>query len=138
MNKTKRRIFIMGCTLPALLLFGIFTLFPFCKSLIMAFYSWSGVSANSKFVGLDNFRTLLGDRIVWIALKNNLFLLLVVPVLTMFLSLLFAVLLSRKKLKEKGFYRIVFFFPNVLAIVAISIIWSFIYHPSFGFFNTLL
>jgi len=131
-------LFIAACTLPALLLFGLFALYPFLKAIMMAFYSWSGISQEKTFIGLDNFKTLLQDPIVWTALKNNLLLLLVTPVLTMGLSLLFAVLLTRKTLRERSFYRTVFFFPNVLALVVISILWSFIYHPTFGILNSFL
>lgn len=137
MNDSKN-IFILTCTLPALLLFGVFSLYPFLKAIVMSLYNWSGITANREFIGLDNFKTLLGDPIVWTALKNNIFLLLIVPLLTMGLSLLFAVLLTRKKLKERSFYRTVFFFPNVLALVVISVLWSFIYHPTFGILNSFL
>ncbi|WP_068777079.1 carbohydrate ABC transporter permease [Paenibacillus sp. FJAT-26967] len=139
-DKKKLMLFLWACTLPALALFAVFDLYPFLRAIIMAFYSWSGTSEDQTFVGLDNFRTLMQDGVVWVALKNNLFLLIVVPAVTMGLSLLFAVLLTRKnnKLKESGFYRTIFFFPNVLALVVISILWSFIYHPTFGILNALL
>ncbi|GIP39819.1 putative ABC transporter permease protein YurN [Paenibacillus sp. J31TS4] len=136
--KSGERSFIWVCTLPALLLAAVFVFYPFAQALLMSFYSWSGISDEKVFIGLDNFRTMLGDEIVWKALKNNLFLLLTVPVLTMGLAVLFSVLLTRKKLKERNFYRTVFFFPNVLALVVISILWSFIYHPTFGIVNSLL
>lgn len=138
MKNRKKNLFILACTLPALFLFGVFSLYPFLKAIVMSLYNWSGVTANREFIGLDNFKTLLGDPIVWTALTNNIFLLLVVPILTMGLSLLFAVLLTRKKLKERSFYRTIFFFPNVLALVVISILWSFIYHPTFGILNSFL
>lgn len=104
----------------------------------MSFYSWSGISQDKVFIGLDNFRTLINDPIVWKAMGNNIFFLSVTPVLTMGLSLLFAFLLTRKSFFERSFYRTVFFYPNVLAIVVISILWSFIYNPTFGILNSFL
>ncbi|MBU5441330.1 carbohydrate ABC transporter permease [Paenibacillus sp. MSJ-34] len=138
MTNRSKNVFIAVCVLPAVIVFGIFSLYPFLRAITMAFYSWSGISAESEFIGLDNFRTLAQDPIVWKSLRNNIFLLLVVPVVTMALSLLFAVLLTRKRFRERPFYRTVFFFPNVLALVVISILWSFIYHPTFGILNSFM
>ncbi|NMO97860.1 carbohydrate ABC transporter permease [Paenibacillus lemnae] len=138
MKHRERNLFIAACTLPALALFATFTLYPFGKAVVMAFYDWSGLSENPVFTGLKNFRTLWQDDIVWQALKNNIFLLLVVPILTMAISLLFAALLTQKRLTGKSIYRTVFFFPNVLSIVVISVLWSFVYHPTFGILNSLL
>ena len=138
MRVNNKRWFILGCILPGLALFGVFSLYPFLNAIVMAFYDWSGISDEKTFIGLDNFATLIGDPIVWKSFGNNMFLLLVSPIVTMVLSLLFAYMLTRKKLKEKSFYRTVFFFPNVLALVVISVLWSFIYNPSFGILNSLL
>ncbi|WP_106766925.1 carbohydrate ABC transporter permease [Paenibacillus faecalis] len=138
MKHKRKGLFILGCTIPALLLFGIFSLYPFLKAIVMAFYSWSGISDTTEFIGLGNFKTLIDDPIVWKSFSNNLLLLVVAPVITMFLALSFAYMLTRKKLKEKAFYRTVFFFPNVLALVVIAVLWSFIYHPTFGILNSLL
>ncbi|KIL41336.1 ABC transporter permease [Gordoniibacillus kamchatkensis] len=132
------KTFLWTCTLPALVLFLVFDLYPFVRAILMSFYSWSGVSDVKTFIGFDNYRTLLHDPIVWKSFKNNLFFLLVVPVVTMGLAMLFAVMLMRSKLKERLFYRTTFFFPNVLALVVISILWSFIFHPTFGILNSML
>lgn len=138
MNTKSRQWFLVFCTLPALIIFSIFALYPFFQAIVMAFYDWSGMSDEVTFIGLKNFETLIHDPKVWTALTNNVFLLLVVPTITMGFSLLFAVLLTRRKLRETTFYRTIFFFPNVLAIVVISILWSFIYHPTFGILNSFL
>ncbi|MEK3731946.1 MULTISPECIES: carbohydrate ABC transporter permease [Paenibacillus] len=138
MKHRERNLFITACTLPALILFAVFALYPFGKAFVMAFYDWSGLSEHARYIGLNNFKTLWQDDIVWKALVNNLFLLLVVPVLTMGASMLFAALLTQRKIKGKKLYRTVFFFPNVLSIVVISVLWSFVYHPTFGILNSFL
>ncbi|RAV21047.1 carbohydrate ABC transporter permease [Paenibacillus contaminans] len=133
-----KAVFRTVCSLPALALFAVFGLYPFGQAIVMAFTDWSGISDSYSFVGLDNFRTMLNDDYIWIGLKNNLFLLIVVPAVTLTLSLFFAAMLTRNKLREGAFYRTVFFFPNVLSVVVISVLWSFIYHPTFGLVNSLL
>ncbi|RHP35810.1 sugar ABC transporter permease [Lachnotalea sp. AF33-28] len=131
-------LFIFLCVVPTFLLFATFVLYPMLSSFAMSFTDWSGMGKNYKFIGLNNYRKLIGDRTVRIALKNNLILLVFVPLVTISLSLLFASLLSGKKIREKKLYRILFFFPNVIAISVTSILWSFIYHPSVGIINGFL
>ena len=131
-------LFIFLCVVPTFLLFATFVLYPMLSSFSMSFTDWSGMGKNYKFIGLNNYRKLIGDRTVRIALKNNLILLVFVPLVTISLSLLFASLLSGKKIREKKLYRILFFFPNVIAISVTSILWSFIYHPSVGIINGFL
>lgn len=139
MRNRSRNIFIAVCTVPPLLLYIVFFLYPAFKAFMMGFYSWSGLTSGSeKFTGLENFKTLVKDPIVWTSIKNNFFLMLVIPVITMIISLFFAVLLTRRKLPEKNFYRTVFFFPNVLSVVVISVLWNFVYNPVLGILNSLL
>lgn len=137
--KTKSRsIFIITCVIPTFVLYLLFGFFPSIKSIIMAFYKWSGLTGEPKYIGLKNFVTLFGDEKVWAALGHNLFLLTIVPIITLSLALLFAYSITKLKLKEKGFYRVVFFFPNVLSLVVISILFMFIYHPDLGIINPAL
>lgn len=138
MKSKNRSIFIFTCVVPTMLLYMLFGFYPSMKSITMAFYRWSGLTGEPKFIGLKNFATLFGDEKVWGALGNNLFLLCIVPLITMSLSLLFAYSITKLKLKEKGLYRVIFFFPNVLSLVVISILFMFIYHPDLGIINPLL
>ncbi|MCH4889394.1 sugar ABC transporter permease [Acidaminobacter sp. JC074] len=138
MKSKKKSFFIAVCVLPAFILYVIFGLYPCLQSIKMAFYKWSGLSPNVEFVGLKNFITLFNDDKVWQAFGNNIILLAIVPLITMSLSLLFAYGITKMKFKEKDFYRVVFFFPNVLSLVVISILFMFIYHPTLGIMNSFL
>jgi len=137
--KEKGRVpFIAVCTVPALLLFSVFFLYPILRAFTMAFYRWSGTARGTEvFIGLDNFRTMMQDDIFWISFKNSFIVMLIVPAATIILALFLAVLLTRFKLREKYVYRTVLFFPNVLSIVVISILWSFIYHPTMGILKAI-
>jgi N-acetylglucosamine transport system permease protein len=97
---------------------------------------WTGVGDKPKYIGLQNFVDMFHDDVFLLALRNTGFLMLVVPVLTLLIALVNASLLTQSKLKEKGFYRTVFFFPSILSFVVIAILWSFIYHPTMGFVNS--
>ncbi|HEY0698858.1 MAG TPA: sugar ABC transporter permease, partial [Micromonospora sp.] len=108
---------------------------------------WLGYSAQADPVGMANFRTLLHDGYVWNALKNNAILLAVVPVLTIALGLFFATMLTMGGRKGRAgvsgvrgssVYQLVYFFPQVLSVVIIALLWREIYHPDKGLLTGLL
>ena len=72
------------------------------------------------------------------ALFNTFKLMLVIPALTIFLSLVFAFILTQGELREKSFYRTVFFFPSVVSMTVVGIVWSFVFNPTRGILNHML
>ncbi len=139
MKKRNQVGFIAVTTLPALLLYGSFFIYPIIRAIMMSFYRWSGLMAGTeKFIGLRNFDKLLGDRVFWLSLKNSAVLMLIVPVGIMFFSLFLAVLLTKRNLRSNNVYKAVFFLPNVLSVVVVSMLWQLIYHPTLGILNSFL
>ncbi|WP_242847677.1 carbohydrate ABC transporter permease [Niameybacter massiliensis] len=137
-QRTRNNIAIALSLIPALCLYTLFVIYPTFDVFKTSLFQWSGLSPTKTFVGFDNFIRLFNDPKFWLALKNTLFLLLVCTIITMFLSLFFAAALTQTKLKEKNFYRVLFFFPNVLSIVVIGVLFSNIYEPNTGILNSLL
>lgn len=136
-KKQKTTLFCIY-VIPTLCLYVIFLVFPFIRTFYLCLTDWNGYGNRMNFVGLQNFITLFKDELVFNALKHNLYLFIIGTVATFALSLFFAVSLTRSKLKERNFYRIIFFFPNILSIVIVSVIWMFIYNPTFGILNSFL
>lgn len=134
--KTKRGFFILACLIPGLALYTLFQIYPALQIFHKSFYLWSALGDEPQFVGLQNFIDMFSDDVFLLSLRNTGFLMLVVPVFTLLIALVNASILSKSKIKEKGFYRTVFFFPAILSFVVIAILWSFIYHPSIGFLNS--
>lgn len=130
-----RNIFIAICTIPTFLLFSLFVIYPTIRVFWISLYNWSGISNTPVFIGLQNYKALLNDKVLAMAFKNTLFLMLVVPASTMGIALFLATILTEGKIKGKNFYRIVLFFPNVLAIAVTSVLWAQIYHPTMGILN---
>ena len=93
---------------------------------------------NSKFVFLDNYKYMFQDKDFLQALFNTLKLMLVIPAVTIFLSLVFAFILTQGQLKEKSFYRTVFFFPSIVSMAVVGIVWSFVFNPTRGILNHML
>ncbi|MFC4144680.1 carbohydrate ABC transporter permease [Micromonospora mangrovi] len=138
---------IVSFLLPPLVLYGVFVLSPYLQAFQISTTDWLGYSAQADPVGLANFRTLLHDGYVWNALTNNAILLAVVPVLTIVLGLFFATMLTMGGRKGRAgvtgvrgsaVYRLVYFFPQVLSVVIIALLWKEIYHPTTGLLNGAL
>ncbi len=131
--------FIAICTLPALLLTIYFTIVPTLRTLIQSFTTATTLSiGKAKFIGLENYEYMFTDKYFLQALGNTLKLMAVVPVITLAISLFLAYVLVQTKLREKGLYRTVYFFPSIISMTVIAIVWSFVFHPSMGILNTLL
>ena len=136
----KPKLFIALCTLPALILTIVFMIAPMLNAIYLSFTSSTALSVgfNSKFVFFDNYIYMFRDKDFLQALYNTFKLMLVIPAVTIFLSLVFAFILTQGQLKEKSFYRTVFFFPSIVSMTVVGIVWSFVFNPTRGIFNHML
>lgn len=137
-RRKKEKRFLACCVAPALIGFCLFILYPAFQVFRMSLYKWSGGTGKKTFIGIKNFVTLFTSDKFWLAFVNTLFLMVFVTIVTMALSLFFAAIISRGKLKEANLYRIVLFFPNVLSIVVIGIIFKNLFNPLTGIVNSVL
>ncbi len=133
----QRAIFLFIAIAPSLLGYVLFTLYPNVMSVYYSLLEWDGLT-DARYVGLDNYAYLFKDHFVRRALFHNLIYIIVVPALTMFISLLLAYLLNNKSYRENAFYKVVYFFTNVLSTVVVALLWSFIFDGSFGLLNGFL
>lgn len=139
MNKKRsRQLFGIACVLPAVILLAIFMIYPTSQVFYLSMFKMGGFSPVKEFIGLDNFGYLLNDKKFVQAFQNTILLVVVVTTITMTLSIFFAAILSREKIKGQNFFRIVFYIPNILSIVVIAGIFSAIYNPSQGLLNSIL
>ncbi|WP_283560984.1 sugar ABC transporter permease [Paenarthrobacter sp. PH39-S1] len=129
-----------------LAVYVIFVISPFVQAAYYSMTDWSGFTANMNFIGLDNYVKLFHNATFMKALGNNIILVIVLPLVTIILSLILATLVtvggsSRgqiKGLKNSSFYRVVSFFPYVIPAIIIGIMWTQIYDPSNGLVNGIL
>lgn len=127
---------------PALLAIFIFFFLPVVAAFIISFsdfdiYSLGNIS-NARMVGFKNYSVLIKDPLFWKALKNTFFFVIVAGPLSILVSLAAALLLNSKLVRFKAFFRLTYFLPVVTTLVAVAIVWRFIYHPRFGILNYLL
>ncbi len=139
MHYQKYRL-IVPFLLPAVALYGLFVLWPYAQAIYLSFTGWRGLSANKPWVGLDNYQRLLEDDRFREALSRNGQLLIVLPLITIAIAMTFAALFTQggQSIPGASFYRIIFFFPQVISAVIVGILWGYVYNPNIGLLNGVL
>lgn len=122
--------------LPVFLLYVVFVLRPTLQTFWLAFYEWNGIAPTREWVGLDNFRRLLGDAIFWQAFRNSLVWTAIVVTFNLVVGLAAAALLAGN-IRGRLLFRLGYFLPVVQASVVTAMIWRWIYAPT-GVLNTAL
>lgn len=136
MYRNKYRL-IIPFLAPSVLLYLTFVIYPYVRAMYISLTQWRGLARDPVFIGLDNFRRMLDDSNFWNALGNNAFYAVALPVFTLGFALFFAFVLTQGARFAK-FHRVTYFFPQVMSLVAIGVLWSFIYHPTIGLLNAIL
>ena len=124
---------------PALLLIGVFFFIPVAASLLLSvtdFDIYAVASAdNTRFVGVDNYARLLRTPLFWASLRNTFYFALVGGPLTIAVSLGAALLVNAKLVRWKSLFRTIYFTPFVTTLVAVAIVWRYLYHTRYGLLN---
>ena len=124
--------------LPALAVYLIFLVYPMISSLITSFTTWDGLSDEREFVGLANYKDIFfEDQVSQLSLLNNLIWMVATVLVPTILGLLLAVALNQS-IRGRIILRSIFYAPAVLPLVALGLIWGWIYHPNFGILNETL
>ncbi|MFB7498272.1 carbohydrate ABC transporter permease [Streptomyces sp. NPDC056161] len=139
---------IVGFLAPPVALYAVFVVSPFLQAFFYSVTDWTGVSPETEFIGMRNYERLARDPVFWTALRHNLIVLLTLPVLVLGLSLFLTYLLDFAGGRGPGgaiapvrgarFYRLVFFFPQVLSVAAIAVLWEYVFAPRGGLLNGVL
>lgn len=149
-RKKQKSLFVFAALAPAFICFLAFLVAPTLRIFIMSLFEVNKYDASqTKFVGLNNFITLFTGNIdgtivediplkISSALKNTLFLIVVIGIITLFVAILVAAILVREDVKGKNIFRIIFYIPNILSIVVIAGIFQALYEKDFGMLNSIL
>lgn len=122
---------------PALLIYGIFILYPLIPTLYTSFFEYNGFKL-IDFVGLENYVTTLTDPIFWKAASNTMKVVLVQFFIGGPLSLILALLLNLCGEKLKRYIKVSYFMPTVLNVTVICMMWKMIFQPDWGILDTVL
>lgn len=142
MNAKKKKILKKYLTvtiilIPGLLFFVGGILYPLFRSIKMSMYSATGLDVGT-FVGLQNYKDLMGDDVFWISVRNAVLLALGYIFISHPIAIVVAWNIRKLSPKVEKVFRTLLFVPAVINIVVLVKIWVFMYNPDFGVINTIL
>jgi N-acetylglucosamine transport system permease protein len=128
--------FIFGFLLAPVVVYVVFVISPYAQTFYYSLTDWKGFSGKVSFVGLSQYSRILHDTVFWTALRHNLLMLVLLPPVTIALALFFAFMLNAggranragvRGVAGSGLYKALLFFPQVLPITTIAVLWQQIY-----------
>jgi multiple sugar transport system permease protein len=127
---------------PALGLLAVFFLLPTLAALVLSFTDFDVYAVADlrrlRLVGLANYVRLLHDARFWTALRNTVWFVLVAGPASIGVSLAAALLVDAKVVRGRAIFRTILFLPVVTTLVAVAVVWRYLYHPRYGLLNQLL
>ena len=127
---------------PALALIGVFFFVPVAASLLLSVTDFDiyavGDLSNARFVGVRNYAELFRNPLFWTAVRNTFYFALVGGPLTVAVALAAALLVNAKVVRFKILFRTIYFVPFVTTLVAVAIVWRYLYNPQYGLLNYAL
>jgi len=115
---------------------GVFTVYPVLASLFYSFCDYS-VLQSPVWIGLENYQRMAGDAVFWQSLRNTLFYAALSLPLSMIVSLLLAMLLNTQ-VRGMTVFRVIFYLPAIIPVVAGSMLWLWIFNGQYGLLNWAL
>ncbi|GAB4316330.1 MAG: sugar ABC transporter permease [Candidatus Sumerlaeia bacterium] len=136
--KTRHRQWVLAYAflLPTLLILAVFNFYPMIQAFVLSLFDYSLIGNRREFIGLGNFRRLVHDPQFWLALRNSLLYLLVVPVIVV-LSVALA-LLVEPRIPFINFFRACYYVPVVTMMVVVAFAWKLIFNTDYGAINQVL
>ncbi|REF35857.1 carbohydrate ABC transporter permease [Thermasporomyces composti] len=134
----ERRNFLWGLlfTSPAIIGLAWFTAYPVFMSIYYSFTSATMVNP-PDFIGLDNYAVLMSDSTWWRSLANTVYYIVVSVPLGIAVALFLAILLNLK-VRGQSIYRVIFYLPAIVPVVASAVVWLYVFNPQYGVLNTVL
>ncbi|WP_058485575.1 carbohydrate ABC transporter permease [Defluviitalea phaphyphila] len=128
---------ILSLVIPGIITFVFAILTPILLSLYYSLTDFAGIG-KANFIGFENYKNLIKDKVFWVSLRNSLFLALGFIFIQHPIAIITAAILDKLQGKAEGFFRTIYFIPNVISVAIIAYLWKFIYNPNFGLLNNIL
>lgn len=122
---------------PWIIGFLLFTLYPILSSFYYSLTDYNAIST-PNFIGLQNYVQLFKDDLFYTSLYNTLYMIVIGVTLIILTTLIIAIALNDKRLKNVSFFRVIFFIPTLVPTVILSILWIWLLQPDSGLVNTVL
>ncbi|MBS4189958.1 sugar ABC transporter permease [Bacillus sp. FJAT-49705] len=126
--------------IPALVIYGLFIVYPLLAALSYSFFDWKGIKRGA-FIGFDNYKDLFTlepfSSMFWNAFWHNVLYFIVQMVVQNGLAFLLAFIIYQK-IRGAEFFKIAYFLPRLLSVIVVGFLWKLIFNPNFGALNVLL
>jgi len=124
---------------PCIIMLIVFVYIPLVQNFFFSFEQFSAFSRERTFIGLQNYKTLLGDKVVGTAIRNNIYYAVISVIFQVFGGLILASVLEDNAFRRiSPLFRTTFFLPVLVSMTVICLLFSFIYHPQIGLLNNFL
>lgn len=123
--------------LPASAVYLLFFVLPAVWAIFIGFFDWSGFNNDMRFIGIDNYVQLIDDQVFIISLKNTLLILVIGAAIIFPLTFTLSSMIN-SGIRGKRLFRAMIFLPNVVATIALTTLWNFIYNTNFGLLRSFL
>lgn len=124
---------------PAMIVILVFLYLPIILNFMNSLYEWGAVSKDVTWIGIENYKELLQDETIRIAIKNNLIFMIMSIVCQIGVSLVIAAVLENKFMRRwQSIFRTIYFIPSLLMITVTGITFKMLYSPTIGLINPLL
>jgi multiple sugar transport system permease protein len=137
-SRTERRRFLTGVSFISLWIIGffVFNLYPMVASLYYSFTEYH-IKQPLQWIGLQNYITMVHDSLFWTALYNTLYMVILSVPLSLLISFVCALLLNIR-IPGQSIYRVIYYLPSIVPVVASTLLWLWILNPNTGILNTFL
>ncbi len=122
---------------PNFILLGVFVFWPILYSLYLSFFKWNMISPRKTYLGFENYQALFQDPVFWIVARNTFVLAAATVIIKLAIALGLALSLNTR-VKGQAFYRALIFSPTFTTSVAVAMVWSWIFHPTFGLMRVFI
>ena len=138
-GRRKGKSIIFAFLAPAILIYSLFFVVPAFRAFRISLFRWKGFKQeNAVYVGLDNFKEVVTDRWVRLAMGNNLLIIVLGGIFILSMALFFATALTNRRVRGRSFFKTLIFLPHVINPIGVGLLWVFILQPRFGLLNTVL
>lgn len=118
--------------------FLVFFLIPILVAFLGSFYQWNPLINRMRFIGLQNWSTMLNSALFWSALKNTALFAIVAVAARVIIGLALSLALFSRLCRAKSLFRLLYYMPTITPMVAVAFVWKFMYDPRFGLINQVL
>jgi len=132
----KGKILSWVFVLPGLVLYLSFVVYPIFSMVVLSLYDWNGIG-QKLYVGFENYVKLMSDNRFHTNIRVSLLWTLGASITPVLLGLAAAALLY-SRIRFRTFFRVVYYLPAVISVVAVAVLWSWIYAPYFGLLNGIM